>query len=249
MPSETQEIHIMVITRQIKETLEAMPQGRVFSISDFSIPREYQPALVKALSRMVADGDIRKVAKGKYYKPRQTMFGVLKPSVMEVVKDLLERNGKPVGYITGTAAFAQMGLTTQITSAITIGTNKYRRPLNRDGYSVSFLVQPNEITEENIPLLRILDALRLLRDIPAVSPDDCVRGVCRLVAALSVSERGELASLSRAYTPYVRALLGAVLECIGSESFGLRETLNGVTSYKLPVSAQALPTKSAWNIV
>lgn len=226
-----------------------MPQGRVFSIGDFSIPQEYQPALVKALSRMVADGKIRKVAKGRYYKPRQTMFGILKPSAMEVVKDLLERNGKPVGYITGTAAFAQMGLTTQITSAITIGTNKYRRPLKRGEYSVSFLVQPNEITEENIPLLRILDALRLLRDIPAVSPDDCVRGICRLIAALPASKRKKLALLAKAYTPYVRALLGAVMESIGSESFNLRDTLNGVTSYKLPVSVQALPTKSAWNIV
>lgn len=239
----------MVITRQLRETLETMPQGRVFSIGDFSIPQEYQPALVKALSRMVADGKIRKVAKGRYYKPRQTMFGILKPSAMEVVKDLLERNGKPVGYITGTAAFAQMGLTTQITSAITIGTNKYRRPLKRGEYSVSFLVQPNEITEENIPLLRILDALRLLRDIPAVSPDDCVRGICRLIAALPASKRKKLALLAKAYTPYVRALLGAVMESIGSESFNLRDTLNGVTSYKLPVSVQALPTKSAWNIV
>lgn len=229
--------------------METMPQGRVFSIGDFSIPQEYQPALVKALSRMVADGKIRKVAKGRYYKPRQTMFGILKPSAMEVVKDLLERNGKPVGYITGTAAFAQMGLTTQITSAITIGTNKYRRPLKRGEYSVSFLVQPNEITEENIPLLRILDALRLLRDIPAVSPDDCVRGICRLIAALPASKRKKLALLAKAYTPYVRALLGAVMESIGSESFNLRDTLNGVTSYKLPVSVQALPTKSAWNIV
>ena len=237
----------MVITRQLRETLETMPQGRVFSIGDFSIPQEYQPALVKALSRMVADGKIRKVAKGRYYKPRQTMFGILKPSAMEVVKDLLER--KPVGYITGTAAFAQMGLTTQITSAITIGTNKYRRPLKRGEYSVSFLVQPNEITEENIPLLRILDALRLLRDIPAVSPDDCVRGICRLIAALPASKRKKLALLAKAYTPYVRALLGAVMESIGSESFNLRDTLNGVTSYKLPVSVQALPTKSAWNIV
>lgn len=229
--------------------METMPQGRVFSIGDFSIPQEYQPALVKALSRMVADGKIRKVAKGRYYKPRQTMFGILKLSAMEVVKDLLERNGKPVGYITGTAAFAQMGLTTQITSAITIGTNKYRRPLKRGEYSVSFLVQPNEITEENIPLLRILDALRLLRDIPAVSPDDCVRGICRLIAALPASKRKKLALLAKAYTPYVRALLGAVMESIGSESFNLRDTLNGVTSYKLPVSVQALPTKSAWNIV
>lgn len=239
----------MVITRQVKDILDATPPGRVLTIADFNVPPEYQPALVKALSRLIADGTIRKIAKGRYYKPKQTVFGTLKPPVAEVVKDLLERNGKPIGYMTGTAAFAQLGLTTQITSAITIGTNKYRRPLKRGEYTVSFIVQPNAITQENIPLLLILDALKLLREIPATSPDDCVRGVGRLIASLSESNRERLADLAESYAPYVRALLGAVLDSLGADTSGLRATLNGVTTYKLPVSAQALPTKSKWNIV
>ena len=227
----------MVITKQIKQILDITPPGKVLTIADFDVPQERQPALVKALSRLVANGSIRKIAKGRYYKPKQTVFGTLKPSVTEVVKDLLERNGKLVGYMTGTAAFAQLGLTTQITSSITIGSNKYRRPLKRGEYTVSFMVQPNAITQENIPLLLILDALKLLREIPATPPDDCVRGVCRLVA------------LAENYAPYVRALVGAVLDNLGADNYGLRATLNGVTTYKLPVTAQALPTKSAWNIV
>lgn len=239
----------MVIAKQMKEILDTMPQGRVFTIADFNVPQEYQPALVKALGRLVADGSIQKVSKGRYYKEKQTVFGTLKPPVMEVIKDFLERNGKLTGYITGTAAFAKMGLTTQITSAITIGTNKYRRPLKRGEYPVSFIVQPNPITEENIPLLRILDAIKLIREIPATSPDDSVRGIGRLISALSADERKRLAALAEGYTPYVRALLGAILEYIGADTFGLRDTLNGITTYKLPVSAQALPTKSTWNIV
>lgn len=239
----------MVITKQLREILDAMPQGRVFTIADFNVPQEYQPALVKALSRLVTEGKIRKVSKGRYYKPKQTMFGTLKPPIMEVVKDFLERNGKLTGYITGTAAFAQMGLTTQITSAITIGTNKYRRPLKRGEYTVSFIVQPNVITEENIPLLRILDAIKLIREIPATSPDDCVQGIGRLLGALSNEDRKRLVDLAANYAPYVRALLGAILEHIGADTFSLRDTLNGVTTYKLPVSAQVLPDKLTWNIV
>ena len=239
----------MVITKQLREIFDAMPQGRVFTIADFNVPQKYQPALVKALSRLVTEGKIRKVSKGRYYKPKQTMFGTLKPPIMEIVKDFLERNGKLTGYITGTAAFAQMGLTTQITSAITIGTNKYRRPLKRGEYTVSFIVQPNVITEENIPLLRILDAIKLIREIPAISPDDCVQGIGRLLGALSNEDRKRLVGLAANYAPYVRALLGAILEHIGADTFSLRDTLNGVTTYKLPVSAQVLPDKSTWNIV
>lgn len=238
-----------MITKRIKEILDSTPPGKVLTIADFDVPLERQPALVRALSRLVANGNIRKIAKGRYYKPKQTVFGTLKPPVTEVVKDLLERNGKLVGYMTGTAAFAQLGLTTQITSSVTIGTNKYRRPLKRGEYTISFIVQPNAITQENIPLLLILDALKLLREIPATPPDDCVRGTGRLIAALSEDDRERLAALAENYAPYVRALLGAVLDNLGADTYGLRATLKGVTTYKLPVTAQALPTKSAWNIV
>lgn len=240
---------MMVISKQAREKLEAMPTGRVLTIADFNLPPEYQPALVKALSRLVAEGSIRKIAKGRYYKPKQTVFGTLKPPVEEIVKDLLERNGKPIGYITGTSAFAQLGLTTQITSAIMIGTNKYRRPLKRGEYNVSFLVQTNAITRENIPMLLILDALKLLREIPATSPDDCVLGITRLIAPMSKSDQKRLADLAENYQPYVRALLGAILDYLGADTRELRETLNGVTTYKLPVTIQALPTKLKWNIV
>lgn len=164
---------------------------------------------------------------------------------MEIVKDLLERNGKLTGYITGTAAFARMGLTAQITSAITIGTKQYRRPLKRGEYTVSFILQPDEITEDNIPLLCMLDAIKLLRKIPATVSDDCIRILTTQIGALSEDELKRLAELAAGYTPYVCTLLGAILESIGTDTYALCKTLNGTTKYN---SIQALPTKRNWNI-
>ena len=239
----------MVIAKQLKEKLKSLPEGRVFSLQDFDIPMEYQPALQRAMSRLVADGALQKISKGKYYKARKSVFGTLKPPVMEIVKDFLERNGELTGYITGTAAFAKMGLTTQITSAITIGTKQYRRPLKRGEYAVSFILQPNDITAENIPLLCILDALKLLNKIPATSPDECMPILTRQIAALPEADRSRLTALATGYAPYVRALLGAILESIGADTSILRKKLNGTTKYKIPVSEQALPTKKNWNII
>ena len=150
----------MVIARLIKDKLSSTPAGVVLTTRDFGVEMRYQPALVKALSRLVLQGELQKIAKGKYYIPKKTIFGKLKPADSELVKDFLEKDGKIVGYITGTTAFASMGLTTQISSSILIGTNKYRRPITRNGVKVSFLLQENTITSSNIPLLRILDALR-----------------------------------------------------------------------------------------
>lgn len=239
----------MVIARQIKEKLSTTPAGVVLTTRDFGVEMRYQPALAKALSRLVLQGKLQKIAKGKYYVPKKTIFGTLKPADSELVKDFLEQNGKIVGYITGTTAFASMGLTTQISSSILIGTNKYRRPLIRHGVKISFLLQENPITSSNIPLLRILDALRLIKKVPATSPDECIVNICKVINSLSQEQKLELAELSLAYTPYVRALLGAIYEDMRLDTMILSRTLNGVTTYKLPVSEKALPNKRNWNII
>jgi hypothetical protein len=238
----------MVITEQIKEKLRAVPDGCVLTLKDFNVDSQYEIALVKALSRLVVQGELQKVSKGRYYKPRRTMFGILKPAETEIAKDFLEKGGKILGYITGPAAFSSMGLTTQITSSIMIGSNKYRRPLKRSEYRILFVLQQNPITEENIPLLRILDAIRLLREIPGTTPDECVERIGKIIVELSVKEQQQLCLLAEKYAPYVRALLGAILEMIGVDSLGLKLSLNGVTTYKLPVSETVLPTKLNWNI-
>ena len=239
----------MVIARRIKEKLSSTPAGVVLTIKDFGVEMRHQPALAKALSRLVLQGELQKIAKGKYYVPKKTVFGTLKPSDSEIVKDFLEQNGKIVGYITGTAAFASMGLTTQISSSILVGVNKYRRPIIRNGVKVSFLLQRNTITSGNIPLLRILDSLRLIRGIQAESPDESLMNISKAIEVLSRNEKQELAELSLEYTPYVRALLGAIYENLGIETDIVSGSLNGVTSYKLPISEKVLPNKRNWNII
>ncbi len=238
----------MVIGEQIKQKIASFQDGVVFTISDFGFDPDNDPALAKALSRMTASGELCKVSKGKYYKPKETMLGRIKPVSSEIVKDLLEKDGETIGYITGPQAFVAMGLTSQISSAIMIGSGKYRRPLQRGEYKISFLKQDNPITKDNIELLRILDAIKLIREIPAVSPDAACKAIISLIQSLPPQSSGELERLSLAYTSYVRALLGAILEYIGRPTTLVRKSLNGVTSYRLPVSESALPNKSNWNI-
>jgi len=239
----------MVIGEDIKKKISDTPDGVVLTIGDFNVDMQYQGALVKALNRLVDQGTLQRLSKGKYYKPRKTIFGTLKPVPEEITKDFLEKNGKLVGYITGNRAFASMGLTTQITSSLLIGTNRYRHPLTRGDYAISFLQQHNPITEENIPLLRILDALKFIKDIPASSPDSVVTQLGGTIRALSRTEQKRLTELAEKYTAYVRALLGAIMEQNSLDARLLKNSLNGTTNYKLPISEQALPNKKNWNIL
>ena len=239
----------MIIGEDIKKQISSTPDGVILTIGDFNVDMRYQGALVKALNRLVDQGTLQRLSKGKYYKPRKTIFGILEPTPEEITKDLLEKNGKLVGYITGNRAFALMGLTTQITSSLLIGTNRYRHPLTRGDYTISFLQQHNPITEENIPLLRILDALKFIKDIPASNPDIIVTQLGSTINALSNAEQKRLTELAENYTAYVRAILGAIMEQNNLNAELLKKGLNGTTNYKLPISEQALPNKKKWNII
>jgi hypothetical protein len=103
----------------------------VFTYVDFTIEVNQKEAVIKALNRMVASGKIAKLSKGKYYKPENTPLGNLQPNQEQVVKDLLEENGKIMGYLTGCSIYNQLGLSTQISNTIQIGKNQVRPNFKR----------------------------------------------------------------------------------------------------------------------
>ncbi len=239
----------MVIREQVRQAIYSLQEGIVVTASDFEVPRQYRATLVKALNQFADAGILKRLSKGRYYKPRQSRFGELLPSEREIVKDYLEKDGKTIGYITGTRAFASLALTTQLSSVIMVGTNVSRRPVTRGQYKITFLLQPNPISKEDIYLFIILDALRLVKEIPATTPNEVVSQISVWIGELSGNERKRLYELCKAYKPYVKAQLGAIFENSGFPIYDLLEELNPVSRYKLGISSSVLPTTIKWNIV
>ena len=208
-------------------------------------------AVIKALNRMVKSGKIAKLSKGRYYKPETTPFGKLLPDQKQVVKDLLEDNGKVTGYLTGYSMYNQLGLSTQLSNTIQIGKNEIRPGFNRDPYKISFIKQKNTITKENIPLLQILDAVRYIKKIPDATIEATCKRLLVIIKDLTGKDRSALVRLALKYPPATRALLGALLEQI--QEFKLAEpllkSLNPITKYKLAGAAKALSAAAKWNIV
>jgi len=241
----------MKVSEIIANTIDRLPTDYIFTYTDFDVEVSSKDAVVKALNRMAASGKISKLAKGKFYKPRKTQFGALQPSTYQIAKDLLEQNGELVGYITGYNAFNDLGLTTQIPAALQIGTNKSRRAIKRGMYNISFIVQPNKITRKNVELLRILDAIRFIREIPATTPDEACSRLLSIISQLPEAKIKMLATLVLKYSPAVQALCGAILEQIGIENSIVKkiyESLNPVTGYNMPISESVLPNKNKWRL-
>ena len=239
----------MNIAEKIKKTLAKTDDGVVLTPSDFDIPISQQPSLIVSLNRLVAKGTLKRLSRGKYYKPKDSIFGVLPPDTYQKVKEFIVKDGQVIGYITGTNAFAKLGLTTQISGEITIGTNTYRRPRTRGMDKITFVLQPNPIREDEIDLYVILDAMRFINDIPATTPSEAVKILIQVIRRLPKLQQKRLQELAMSYTPFVRALLGAIFERLSFPIKVLRDSLNGTTYYKLHIDEDVLPTKSNWRIL
>ncbi|MBK6979377.1 MAG: hypothetical protein IPH28_21685 [Cytophagaceae bacterium] len=241
----------MKVSDYIIFKIDRLPKGYVFTYEDFIDEVNKKEAIIKALNRMAASGKIAKLSKGKYYKPENTPFGKLQPSLAQIVKDLLEENGKILGYLTGYSIYNQLGLTTQVSNTIQIGKNEIRSAFKRERYSISYVKQKNTITKENIPLLQILDAIRYIKNIPDAKIEASCRRFLGILQALKPKERETLVRLALKYPPATRALLGAMFDELTEVNLAkdLMKSLNSITKYKLGGVQVALPTAEKWNII
>ena len=240
----------MNISDIIRSKVDRFSRGYVFTFGDFVDMVESKEGLIKALNRLAASGEIAKLAKGKYYKPEQSPFGKLPPNQYQVVKDLLERDGRVEGYLTGLSMYSTLGLTTQVSNTIQIGKNEVRSSMKRGKYSISFVKQKNTITRENTPLLQLLDVLRFIKKIPDSKIDHSCSVIQSLMSKLSEKELEVLVRLALKYPPSTRALLGTILDSLGKVRLTekLRKSLNPISIYKIPGVSGVFSSASEWRI-
>lgn len=244
----------MIRTTSIANTLQgqvaAMADGEIFT---YAIPAKGQSgmAYTKALSRMVQAGKLVRIEKGKYYKPKKSRFGNLRPSEAGIFKTLTQRGGKTIGYLTGNVLYNRWGLTTQVASVLTIARRSRLPQKELSGYKIKFVVRPFAFKEADIPLLQLLDALTDIKKIPDTSPAKVIPILAERIRDLKETQIGRMCTLAMEYPPSTRALLGALSEaCLPTEPVDLlRNSLNPLTKYKLKGVESVLPNKAKWNFI
>jgi hypothetical protein len=233
------------MTDTIKNTINKMSAGMVFTADDFPVTAENPKGVSKILNDFVAQGYLRKLSKGRFYKPQIGKFGELPPDTYQTVKDLLEKDGKLIGYIIGYSTFNDLMLTTQVPSVLQIGTRKEKKAIVRGIYRIHFAKQENTITKDTIPLFRLLDCLRFFKIIPDTAPDKACQRMLYLLKELDEQQIAKIKKLVLKYTPQTIALLGAMLENLypDEDTSILFKKLNPMTIYKLSISQNILPTQ------
>ena len=234
----------------INSEISRLTQSTIFTYQDFIKEGNSREATIKALNRKVASGEIAKIAKGKFYVPQQSIFGVLKPNEEEMIKDLLEENGEIVGYLTGLSMYNRLGLTTQISAVTVIGKNEVRPAFKRGYLRIHFIKQKNKITKDNVQLLQILDTIRYVKEIPDADIDFLCNRFLSILKNIPKDFQSKMVELAILYPPATRALLGALLNELGVIDLTepLYKSLNPITVYKLPRASKVLSSTQKWNI-
>ncbi|MGM0582870.1 MAG: DUF6088 family protein [Bacteroidota bacterium] len=236
------------INKEINAKIDKMPPGKVFDYSIFKSYQEKPQAVAKALSRLEKEKIIQRLEKGVYYIPMQSKYGALKPPEEKIINALKQKE-KGI-YETGLSAYNKLGLTSQVPNSITLATKIQKPPKTVGGIKIQYTRKDFDISRYDSYILQMLDALKDCKNIPDNTPDDVIRGIRSRIKELSMQKVKQLTKASYNYPPFVRAILGAIieLEFSGKESADLKKSLNPLTQYAIPVKLLTLPNKAKWGI-
>jgi len=236
----------MSVAAQVEAKIRSLGEDRIFTFRDFQDIGKFQTVAL-ALSRLSQRGKIRRLTKGAYFVPKTSRFGTMNPSDRAVLSTILEKNG---GYFAGSGALNRMGLSTQVPSELVIAGSRSSRKRQVGNLRLKFVRGgSNEATAQETKLTDLLEALKALKRVPASESANVISKVTSSLEGLTSLEQERLAVLAGSYRPYVRAVLGALLERGNAQiAARLRASLNPISQYKLGLGREVLPNARAWRI-
>ena len=113
---------------EISKRIENIHEGQILFISDFSDLNGNEKVISRALSAEEKKGNIVRLANGVYLRPKNTRFGIIYPSVDEMVKAIAHRDKAKVQPC-GMTALNTLGLSTQVPTKYTYLTSGSSRNL------------------------------------------------------------------------------------------------------------------------
>lgn len=118
--------------KEISGRIGKVREGAILFSSDFSDINVNEKAVSRALSVEEKRGYIVRLANGIYLRPKKTRFGIVYPSVDEMVRAIAKRDKAKVQPC-GTTALNKLGLSTQVPTKYTYLTSGSGRTITVGG--------------------------------------------------------------------------------------------------------------------
>ncbi len=229
------------VTTRVRRRVER-GGDRVWRFDDFAdLPTQ---AVAQALSRLSRSGELRRLSKGVYYRPRKTAFGESRPNLASM--QITVTNDQPI-FPSGVAAAGMLGFTTQNPARREVATTALSLPRKFLGKDVIVHTRRPAAWSKLQPKdAALLDFLRSRGETSELSPQETV---ARLLHLLEEPGRYQLLlRVAKSEPPRVRAMLGALgeqLEEPSKELDGLRQSLNPLSRFDFGMLS-VLPNARRW---
>ena len=116
LPKATKE---MVLTKEIRNTIEKNGPGRLYMVQDFA-DLNNDGLVTRALSRLENEGMLIRLAQGLYLYPARNKYGILFPTIEKIAYAIAEKDKARI-IPSGLTALNRLGLSTQVaTNAVYI---------------------------------------------------------------------------------------------------------------------------------
>lgn len=239
----------MGVSSKIQQQIEGFSEGRTFGYAQLNVERQEFMAAAKALERMRSKGTIRRLSPGLFYKPVQSVFGELLPAEDQILHAYLFDKGKRIAYLTGTALYNQLGLTTQIPATMRIASQQKRIAISIGTIQAKAVKSYVAVTDENYQLLGLLDALKDFNAIPDLDKASAIDILKNNILDLKPEQTRLLIACALAYPPRVRSFLGALLELTMPELdiSKLKNSLNPLSVFHFGLN-DLIATAGQWKL-
>ena len=149
----------MRIVDDIEQQIQQSEAGTLFFVSDFAKAGN-DVFISRLLSEFVEKGLLCRLAKGVYYKPIQTRYGILYPEIADLVKAIARRDNAQV-LPTGETAQNMLGLSTQVPMSYVYLTSGSARKIEVGPRTVTFKrCVPKDFAVKNEFLSILIQAMK-----------------------------------------------------------------------------------------
>jgi hypothetical protein len=145
--------------------IKSGPASHVWTAADF-LDLGNRDAVDKALQRLVASSDIRRIDRGLYDKPGfNRLTKQASPPDYRKVIDAIARRDQIRILIDGMTAANDLGLTNAVPAKVIVHTDARLRPIKLGNMKITFkLTAPSKLYWAGRPAMRLIQALHWLRD-------------------------------------------------------------------------------------
>lgn len=221
--------------KNIIKQVERIEKGKLFTFKNLNFATQKKPNVAVVLSELAKKGLVIRAEKGTYFRPKPSLLG-LSRRPLDYQEKLNYITNTLDGYITGPYVFNQMQLTEQVPMVITVATPKPVRNFVKMNIRVECVKSyVNDLDSINLYYLRLLDAIKSIREIPGTKPSDVyVRLMNFHFKKLREQELEEINKLALNYPPRVRRIMIDINRDLGyqEKSIILSDTINSNTHFK-----------------